>query len=67
MATMGQRRNRLVTQQVEARGVRDPLVLAAMKLARRELGPPGSPRRSAVMPFDVAEVQGLPDTYPFGV
>jgi hypothetical protein len=66
MATMEQRRNRLVTQ-VEARGVRDPLVLAAMKLARRELGPPGSPRRSAVMPFDVAEVQGLPDTDPFGV
>jgi protein-L-isoaspartate(D-aspartate) O-methyltransferase len=24
-------------------------------------------RTSAVQPFDVAEVQGLPDTYPFGV
>ena len=24
-------------------------------------------RTSAVRPFDVAELQGLPDTYPFGV
>ena len=24
-------------------------------------------RTSAVKPFDVAELQGLPDTYPFGV
>ena len=37
MATMEQRRDRLVTRQVEARGVRDPLVLAAMKAVRREL------------------------------
>ena len=37
MATMEQRRDRLVTRQVEARGVRDPLVLGAMKAVRREL------------------------------
>jgi protein-L-isoaspartate(D-aspartate) O-methyltransferase len=37
MDTMKQLRNHLVTRQVEGRGVRDPLVLAAMKAVRREL------------------------------
>jgi protein-L-isoaspartate(D-aspartate) O-methyltransferase len=47
MATMEQRRDRLVTRQVEARGVRDPLVLAAMKVVRRELFVPESLRDEA--------------------
>ena len=37
MASMAKRRDRLVSEQVEARGVRDPLVLAAMRAVPREL------------------------------
>ena len=37
MTRMEQLRKRLVSEQVEARGVRDPLVLAAMRKVPREL------------------------------
>lgn len=37
MATMEKLRERLVSEQVEARGVRDPLVLGAIRAVRREL------------------------------
>ena len=47
MATMEQRRDRLVTRQVKARGLRDPLVLAAMKAVRRELFVPEDLRDEA--------------------
>jgi protein-L-isoaspartate(D-aspartate) O-methyltransferase len=36
MTSMRQLRNRLVARQIEARGVRDPLVLAAMRAVPRE-------------------------------
>jgi protein-L-isoaspartate(D-aspartate) O-methyltransferase len=47
MVSMEQQRLRLVTRQIEARGVRDPLVLAAMKAVRRELFVPENVRASA--------------------
>ena len=37
MKTMEKLRQRFVSEQIEARGVRDPLVLAAMRTVRREL------------------------------
>jgi hypothetical protein len=40
MATAEQRRERLVARQVAARGVRDPLILAATKAVRRKLSGP---------------------------
>ena len=44
MAAMKQLRERLVTEQVEARGVRDPLVLGAIRAVRRELLCPQKPQ-----------------------
>ena len=47
MATMKQLRERLVRDQVEARGVRDPLVLAAIRAVPRELFVPKTLRSDA--------------------
>ena len=65
MATMEQRRDRLVTRQVEARGVRDPLVLAAMKAVRRELFVPESLRDEAYddTPFPIGSGQTISQPY----
>ena len=47
MATMEELRERLVSNQVEARGVRDPLVLGAIRAVRRELFVPKKLRQDA--------------------
>jgi protein-L-isoaspartate(D-aspartate) O-methyltransferase len=47
MATMEKLRERLVSEQVEARGVRDPLVLGAIRAVRRELFVPEKLRHEA--------------------
>ena len=47
MATMKQLRERLARNQVEARGVRDPLVLAAIRAVPRELFVPEHLRHEA--------------------
>lgn len=65
MTTMEQRRNRLVTRQVEARGVRDPLVLAAMKAVRRELFVPEDLRDDAYddTPLPIGSGQTISQPY----
>ena len=65
MATMEQKRDRLVTQQVEARGVRDPLVLAAMKAVRRELFVPKDLRAEAYddTPLSIGSGQTISQPY----
>ena len=65
MATMEQRRDRLVTWQVEARGVRDPLVLAAMKAVRRELFVPKDLRDEAYddTPLPIGSGQTISQPY----
>ena len=65
MATMEQRRDRLVTRQVEARGVRDPLVLAAMKTVRRELFVPKDLRDEAYddTPLPIGSGQTISQPY----
>jgi protein-L-isoaspartate(D-aspartate) O-methyltransferase len=65
MATMEQRRDRLVTRQVEARGVRDPLVLAAMKAVRRELFVPKDLRAEAYddTPLPIGSGQTISQPY----
>ena len=65
MTTMEQRRNRLVTRQVEARGVRDPLVLAAMKAVRRELFVPKDLRDEAYddTPLPIGSGQTISQPY----
>jgi hypothetical protein len=65
MATMKQRRDRLVTRQVEARGVRDPLVLAAMKAVRRELFVPEDLRDEAYddTPLPIGSGQTISQPY----
>jgi protein-L-isoaspartate(D-aspartate) O-methyltransferase len=65
MATMEQRRDRLVTRQVEARGVRDPLVLAAMKAVRRELYVPKDLRAEAYddTPLPIGSGQTISQPY----
>ena len=65
MATMEQRRDRLVTWQVEARGVRDPLVLAAMKAVRRELFVPENLRDEAYddTPLPIGSDQTISQPY----
>ena len=65
MATMEQRRDRLVTRQVEARGVRDPLVLAAMKAVRRELFVPKDLRDEAYddTPLPIGSGQTISQPY----
>jgi protein-L-isoaspartate(D-aspartate) O-methyltransferase len=65
MATMQQRRDRLVTRQVEARGVRDPLVLAAMKAVRRELFVPKALRHEAYddTPLPIGSGQTISQPY----
>ena len=67
MATMDQRRDRLVTRQVEARGVRDPLVLAAMRSVRRELFVPKDLRREAYddTPLSIGSGQTISQPYIF--
>ena len=47
MSSMQELRERLVRDQVEARGVRDPLVLAAIRAVRRELFVPKNLRKEA--------------------
>jgi protein-L-isoaspartate(D-aspartate) O-methyltransferase len=47
MSTMAEQRKRLVKRQIEARGVRDPLVLRAMGTVRRELFVPEDLRHKA--------------------
>lgn len=65
MATMKQQRARLVTRQVEARGVRDPLVLAAMKAVRRELFVPKELREEAYndTPLPIGSGQTISQPY----
>ncbi len=65
MATMEQRRGHLVTRQVEARGVRDPLVLAAMRAVRRELFVPESLRDEAYSdtPLPIGSGQTISQPY----
>ena len=65
MATMEQRRDCLVTRQVEARGVRDPLVLAAMKAVRRELFVPKELRDEAYddTPLPIGSGQTISQPY----
>ncbi len=65
MATMEQRRERLVTRQVEARGVRDPLVLAAMRAVRRELFVPKNLRDEAYddTPLPIGSGQTISQPY----
>jgi protein-L-isoaspartate(D-aspartate) O-methyltransferase len=65
MATMEQRRDRLVTRQVEARGVRDPLVLAAMRAVRRELFVPKNLRDEAYddTPLSIGSGQTISQPY----
>ena len=47
MASMKQLREQLVRKQVKARGVRDPLVLSAIRAVRRELFVPEALRSEA--------------------
>lgn len=47
MSTMKQRRERLVREQIEARGVRDPLVIKAIRAVPRELFVPNDLRNEA--------------------
>ena len=65
MATMEQRRGHFVTRQVEARGVRDPLVLAAMKAVRRELFVPEGLRDEAYSdtPLPIGSGQTISQPY----
>jgi protein-L-isoaspartate(D-aspartate) O-methyltransferase len=65
MVTMAQRRDRLVARQVEARGVRDPLVLAAMRSVRRELFVPKDLRREAYddTPLPIGSGQTISQPY----
>jgi protein-L-isoaspartate(D-aspartate) O-methyltransferase len=65
MATMEQRRDRLVTRQVEARGVRDPLVLAAMRAVARELFVPADVRDEAYddTPLPIGSGQTISQPY----
>ena len=65
MATMEQRRDCLVTRQIEARGVRDPLVLAAMKAVRRELFVPKHLRDEAYddTPLPIGSGQTISQPY----
>lgn len=65
MATMEQRRDRLVTRQVKARGLRDPLVLAAMKAVRRELFVPEDLRDEAYddSPLPIGSGQTISQPY----
>ena len=66
-------RNAMVDHQIEARGVRDRLVLSAMRKVPREEFVPENLREfafdetSAVSPFSTSEIKGMPDTYPFGL
>jgi protein-L-isoaspartate O-methyltransferase len=63
--------NAMVDHQIEARGVRDRLVLSAMRKVPREEFVPENLREfafdetSAVSPFSTSEIKGMPDTYPF--
>ncbi len=65
--------NAMVDHQIEARGVRDRLVLSAMRKVPREEFVPENLREfafdetSAVSPFSTSEIKGMPDTYPFGL
>ncbi len=65
MATMEQLRDRLVTRQVEARGVRDPLVLAAMRAVQREAFVPKELRREAYddTPLPIGSGQTISQPY----
>ena len=65
--------NAMVDHQIEARGVRDRLVLSAMRKVPRGEFVPENLREfafeetSAVSPFSTSEIKGMPDTYPFGL
>lgn len=65
MDTMEKRRARLVDQHVEGRGVRDPLVLAAMKAVRRELFVPKEFREEAYddRPLSIGSGQTISQPY----
>ena len=65
MASMEKLRERLVSQQVQARGVRDPLVLAAMRAVRRELFVPKSLRAEAYedTPLSIGAEQTISQPY----
>jgi protein-L-isoaspartate(D-aspartate) O-methyltransferase len=65
MTTTEQQRARLVARQVEARGVRDPLVLAAMKTVRRELFVPEDLRDEAYddTPLSIGSGQTISQPY----
>ena len=65
MATMEQLRNHLVILQVEARGVRDPLVLAAMRAVPRELFVPKDVRDEAYddTPLPIGSGQTISQPY----
>ncbi len=65
MATMEQRRDRLVTRQIESRGVRDPLVLAAMRAVHRELFVPRDLRDEAYddTPLPIGSGQTISQPY----
>ncbi len=65
MATMEQQRDRFVSRQVEARGVRDPLVLAAMRAVRRELFVPKALRDEAYddTPLSIGSGQTISQPY----
>jgi protein-L-isoaspartate(D-aspartate) O-methyltransferase len=65
MASLKKNRERFVTAQIEARGVRDPLVLAAMRAVRRELFVPGDLRRQAYddAPLPIGDGQTISQPY----
>lgn len=65
MANMERRRDRLVSRQVEARGVRDALVLAAMRGVRRELFVPNDLREEAYddTPLPIGSGQTISQPY----
>ncbi len=65
MANMEQLRERLVSQQVEGRGVREPLVLAAMRAVPRELFVPRNLRNEAYddRPLPIGSGQTISQPY----
>lgn len=71
MASMKQLREQLVARQVEARGVRDPLVLAAMRKVERELFVPerfrGKAYADSPLPIGVGQTISQPYIVAFMV
>lgn len=65
MASMAEKRKKLVKRQVEGRGVRDPLVLAAMRAVRRELFVPEHSTREAYddTPLPIGSGQTISQPY----